>query len=121
MIKINNLKFLRELTGATIKDVSSMIGFTAYTYKFFEEGKMIPDKIDLLMIAKLYGIDNRFLTCKRELIPEDCLIKLNKLSKLNSVERNNIFVFNLLGVKKNKLTFNEICEIKEELLKNRTN
>lgn len=112
---MNNLTFFRELSGVTVKQLSSILAVTVYTYKAYEQERMVLRDEISLMLTKLYQISYEELFCSKLKISTESIKKVKSLSNLSDEERYKAMIYNLTGEHMKALSFNKICEIKKAL------
>lgn len=112
---MNNLTLFRELSGVTVKQLSSILAVTVYTYRAYEQERMVLRDEISLMITKMYQISYNELFCSKLEISTESINKVKSLSSLSSEERYEAMIYNLTGEHMKTLSFNKICEIKKEL------
>ena len=112
---MNNLHYLRELCKAGRKELAFLINATVYTYHGYEQGRLVLPEETIWLIANIYGIDKNDILCEEEDISERTKQVLAQLSVLTKEQRWQYFIKNLTGKEKEKISYQEIEEIKSEI------
>jgi len=110
---MNNLQLLRECADLKKKDVARLINVSAHTYYGYEQGRCDIPKECLVMLSKIYGISLNEIENKIELTA-DTLNKMDALKSLDKKDRIRKLVFNLTGIDKTSVGFNEIRVLREK-------
>lgn len=112
---MNRLKILRELSGATEKQLSKLLGVTVYTYRAYESERMAPGDVEIAMIAKIYNIPAHSVFGSEAVSDDQTAAALRSLKELSEHERYRQMIFNLCGEHRDSLSFAQICEIRNRL------
>ena len=114
---MNNLRYFREISGATPKQLARLISVTVHTYIAFEQERMTISKDVARMIAKIYGIDEDQIFCEQSAVRSDVQNKLKTLSELEENSLLEALIGNLTDGKSKNLTDREIRKIKDSMKK----
>lgn len=112
---MNNLKYLRELSGITPKELAKLLNISVHTYKSIEQGRLPITKLYLQMLGKIFSIDlNSFLVSIDE-IDEPTINKMVSFSAMNEEERYAVLCNNLTDGKCSNVTYRDVRKAKEKL------
>lgn len=112
---MNNLRFLRELTGVTAKELSSLLNITVHTYYGLEKNQRDISLVYETMFMRIYRIPKKEIYCPENVISAETLIRLKELSGMDADRRYSSIVYNLCGQKNIKMTYAVVAKIKQEI------
>jgi hypothetical protein len=101
----------------TKRNIAILTNTTVHTYYAYEQEKMdIPREISI-MISKIYNIEEREIFCHESEISDNTIYKLKQLSSLSENNRNVQLIYNLTGLRKDRVSFNQIHDIVDSIRK----
>ena len=112
---MNNLKYFRTMTDLEAKELSVLLGVSVYTYRAYEDDRMIMDEIIIKLISKLFNIEKEELFIEREKISRETINKLLQYANYDKKEKIKLLVFNLSGKYSEKISFAELSKIRASL------
>lgn len=112
---MNNLKYLRELSGTTPNQLAKLLNISVHSYKALEQGRLTLSKIHVLMLGKIFSIDHNIFLVPIEKIDEPTINKIHSLSSMSEEQRYEILCGNLTDGKCLKVTYRDVRKAKEKL------
>lgn len=111
----NNIEYIRIISNTSKKLLSKLLNVSVYTYNGYITNRLIIPNEILILLSKLYCIPLETLLCAKELIPKDIIFRIETLTTLSDLEKEQYFTQNLTGKKSLKLTYHIINTIKKEI------
>lgn len=112
---MNNLKYLRELSGITPKQLAKLLNVSVHTYKALEQGRLSISKTYLQMLGKIYSVELNVFLVPIEEIGESTIEKMYRLSCLTEEQRYAVLCNNLTDGNCSNVTYRDVRKVKEKL------
>jgi len=112
---VNNLVFLREVSGITRHEISSVLKISVHTYTAYEQGRKSLDDVTVYMLAKLYNIKPKDIFIPETELSDDTVIKVSKYKTMDSETRIMELYKTLSDGELTKATYRDIRKIKEKI------
>lgn len=118
---MNNLKYFREISGVTSKQLSKLLNVTVHTYIGFEQEKItIPLEI-VVMLSKIYDISADEIFVPKEELKKATEDTVCNYSTLDDEQRFKVLCSNLTGGEKNDVTYRDVRRIKNTIINSHMN
>lgn len=98
------LKKIRLLCGYSHADVATALGVSRPTYTYYERGKIVPDVVTLIALARIYGVPPECflhpeeftdLVTARQRAPRKVTVNPQKIGDLSPEERKLVAKYRL--------------------------
>ena len=80
---MNNLKYFRTLTDLEPKELSALLGVSVYTYRAYENDRMIMDEIIIKLICRLFNVEKEELFIEKDKVRQETINRLIYYSNFN--------------------------------------
>lgn len=113
----NNLKYLREKSSLTAKQLSTLLCLSQRNYLAMEQGiyTMLPELI--IMVSRIYQIRTRIIFDDITLYEDEVEVETGKYAQLTEKERFEQALFNLIGEEPRKQYRKRLFKLRDNLNK----
>ena len=112
----NNLRWFRESSGISKKDLSKLLNVTIHTYCSYERDTGVVPRVIFVMLAIMYEAEEYEFYCDFEQISMKTKENLQRLSRMSGEERYQKLSINLLGESVGSATYHWVKIAKQRIL-----
>ena len=112
----NNLRWFRENSGISKKELSKLLNVTIHTYYSYEMNTDVVPRVIFVMLAIIYETTEEEFYCDFEQISLKTKMNIQSLSRMSSEERYKKLSTNLLGESVGTATYHWVKIAKQRIL-----
>lgn len=112
---MNNLRYFRDISGVTPKQLSKLLNATVHTYIGFEQEKITIPSETVVMLSKIYGISVDEIFVPTEELDRSTEDTVRKYSELDDEQRFKVLCGNLTDGEKTNVTYRDVSKIRQAI------